>query len=93
MNTRPKRLNVYYAWTAFKELSFSPSQIAALLNRYQVPLLVYLGKRDRLVAPKHVNLILKLTKKSRLHLLDASHTNLLTKLGQYYQENLLQIGA
>lgn len=83
MNTKPKRLQVYHCWTAFRPLLTKPYRIAQLLNNHKIPLIIFCGKMDKVVPKATVMPLLSKTKKSTLIELETGHNGILKQAGKY----------
>ncbi|MDO1445116.1 alpha/beta fold hydrolase [Rhodocytophaga aerolata] len=84
MNTRQKRLRVYYSWMVFRELTFNMTHIASLLTAYQIPVTMFLGIYDRIITKKNMEVLLSKLPKHRLILLETGHNQLLEEVAAYY---------
>ncbi len=83
MNTREKRHRVYYSWMVFKDFSFDIAQVAALINRYSIPTVVFLGKYDRIITARNLQRLLKHIP-HRLVILEVGHSRLIEAVADYY---------
>ena len=77
MDSTPKRLRVYRSWVGFRELNFDIRKIVQLLNRHQVPVTMFLGEYDQIIAPKRVAVFMDALEKGELVVLKAGHSYLL----------------
>jgi pimeloyl-ACP methyl ester carboxylesterase len=84
MNTRQKRLRVYYSWMVFRELKFDMSQIAALINQYQIPVSMFLGTYDRIITRDNMQTLLGKLHKHHLIVLETGHNQLLEEVANYF---------
>lgn len=84
MDTRQKRLRVYYSWMVFRELKFSMSHIASLINTHQIPTTMFLGVHDRIVTKKNMGLLLNKLHTHELIMLETGHNHLLEAVAAYY---------
>lgn len=84
MNTRQKRLRVYYSWMVFRELEFNMAHIATLINNYQIPTTMFLGAYDRIITKKNMQVLLNKLHKHQLTVLQTGHNQLLDEVANYY---------
>jgi pimeloyl-ACP methyl ester carboxylesterase len=84
MNTRQKRLRVYYSWMVFRELTFDMAHIASLVNHYQIPVSMFLGAYDRIITKKNMQVLLSKLHRHHLIILDTGHNQLLEEVAGYF---------
>jgi pimeloyl-ACP methyl ester carboxylesterase len=84
MNTRQKRLRVYYSWMVFRELTFDMAHTASLVNQYQIPVSMFLGSYDRIITKKNMQVLLKKLHRHHLIILDTGHNHLLEEVASYF---------
>lgn len=53
MSSAEKRQKVYFTWMYFRKLRYSKALIVRTLERYKIPLEVYLGNADQIIRPDH----------------------------------------
>ncbi|TPE43745.1 alpha/beta fold hydrolase [Pontibacter mangrovi] len=82
MDSTPKRLRVYRSWVGFRDLNFDIRQIVQLLNKYEVPVTMFLGEYDEIISPKRVAVFVKALDKGELVLLKTGHSNLLYEVAE-----------
>lgn len=87
METRAQRLQVYYAWTVFRELSFNSNQLARLINEKQIPVTVFLGRYDRIITQPNLQRLLRQLPSCRVILLESGHHRLLDAVAEYYAQH------
>ena len=77
MDSTPKRLRIYRSWVGFRELSFDIRHVVAQLNKYKVPVTMFLGEFDQIISLKRVGVFVKSLDRGELVVLKTGHTNLL----------------
>lgn len=82
MNTRKNRRRVYYSWITFKPFQFALEQIANVLNENEIPLIMALGKYDKIITLEGMNRLLKYVDQKDVILLDCGHNNLIEHFAQ-----------
>lgn len=80
MNTEEKRRRVYYSWVCFRHLKFNLANIAHLLNSHQVPVIIFVGKYDKIIEAKNMNCLLRRVANHRFEIVEAGHNDLLEKV-------------
>jgi pimeloyl-ACP methyl ester carboxylesterase len=86
LRTREQRLRVYYSWLIFKELHFEMRKIGEILNNRQIPLLMYLGKYDRMMRENNMQILLSKVKNHKLYILDCGHNTLIEHVAKNFKE-------
>jgi pimeloyl-ACP methyl ester carboxylesterase len=84
MDTRQKRMRVYYSWMVFRELKFDLAHIASLINHYQIPTSMFLGTYDRIITRKNMQVLLNKLHKHHLIVLESGHNQLLEEVANYF---------
>ena len=87
MVTRRQRRRVYYSWVVFRVLRINSKDIANLINKYNIQLMVFLGSRDKLITEISVRPLLRHTTNYQKIILKAGHTNLLQSVADYERNN------
>lgn len=77
MNTEEKRKRVYYSWIVFRHLTFNMKTIAEIVNAYEIPLTMIVGKYDKVIKVAGMNRLLKGLKNYRLQTLETGHNGLI----------------
>ncbi len=77
MDSTEKRLRVYRSWIGFRELSFDIRKIVKLLNKYNVPVTMFLGEYDQIIESKRVGVFVKSLDQGELIILKTGHSHLL----------------
>ncbi|QCR23545.1 alpha/beta fold hydrolase [Pontibacter sp. SGAir0037] len=80
MDSTPKRLRVYRSWVGLRELSFDIRHIVYLLNTYNIPVAMFLGEYDQVIAAKRVGVFMKSLKNGKLYTLKTGHSHLLQEV-------------
>lgn len=82
MDSTAKRLRVYRSWIGFRELNFDIRRIVKLLNKYKIPVAMYLGEYDQIITPKRVGVFVNALDQGELVILKAGHSNLLSDVAE-----------
>jgi pimeloyl-ACP methyl ester carboxylesterase len=77
MDTEEKRRRVYYSWVYFRHLTFDLNQIATLLNANKIPLLLIVGKFDRVIPARNMNAFLQKITIKQFEIVEAGHNDLI----------------
>ncbi|WP_347158003.1 alpha/beta fold hydrolase [Pontibacter chitinilyticus] len=80
MDSTPKRLRIYRSWIGFRDLNFDIRLIVANLNKYKVPLTMFLGEFDQIISARQVGAFVEALDQGELVLLKAGHTYLLQEV-------------
>ncbi len=86
MDTREKRHRVYFAWMVFRELAFDMNYIAALINGNRIPVVVFLGRYDKIITAPNMRRLLGKVPGAQLIVLEAGHSRLIESVAEYYAE-------
>lgn len=84
MNTREKRLRVYYSWCNFRDLFIEPLQFARLLNHFHIPVEVFTGQFDKVVHTTPIASLIKHSRQVKHHSMPATHTALPDKVIKHF---------
>ena len=90
MDSTPKRLRVYRSWVGFRELNFDIRKIVQLLNRHQVPVTMFVGEYDQIIAPKRVAVFVDALEKGELVVLKTGHSYLLQDVAALLHRKRMQ---
>ncbi len=82
MNSTSKRLRVYRSWIGFRELDFDIRQVVAQLNKYNVPVTMFLGEFDQIISSRRISIFVKALTRGELVILKAGHTHLLQHVAE-----------
>ena len=85
MNTEEKRKRVYYSWVVFRHLKFDVDKIAALLNRYKIPVTLVVGQYDRVIKPKSMERLVTKLRKYTFETPEVGHTGLIAASGIFFR--------
>lgn len=77
MNTAEKRKRVYYSWVVFRHLQFNLDKIANALNAHHTPLILLIGKYDKIITEKNMEPFVKRLHIVRFEIIDAGHNDLI----------------
>lgn len=82
MDTTPKRLRVYRSWISFRELSFDRKALIQTLNEHQIPVTMFLGEFDKVIAPKQLHGFVNALTNGELVILKTGHSHLLLEVAE-----------
>ncbi|MCX2739590.1 alpha/beta fold hydrolase [Pontibacter anaerobius] len=82
MDSTPKRLRVYRSWIGFRDLNFDIRKIVQLLNKYEVPVTMFLGEFDEIISPRRVAVFVDALDNGELVILKAGHSHLLQEVAE-----------
>lgn len=77
MDTEEKRRRVYYSWVYFRHLKFDLRNLANLLNSHQIPVIMIVGKYDKIIEAKNMNRLLRYVNNQRFEVIEAGHNDLI----------------
>ena len=77
MNTPEKRSQVYHSWVVFRPLKFDLKKIAAATRRRHIPIVVVVGRHDRIINYKRTKKLLKDFRNLHFEILETGHGGLL----------------
>ena len=83
MNSPAKRLKIYKSWTGFRLLTFDIPEIARLLNRHKIPVIMFFGVFDKIITAKALAFFTDALENARVVTLKTGHTHLLEEVGKY----------
>ncbi len=83
MDSTAKRLRVYRSWIGFRDLNFDIRQIVQLLNKYKIPVTMYLGEYDEIISLKRVRVFVDALDNGELVILKTGHSNLLQDVADH----------
>jgi pimeloyl-ACP methyl ester carboxylesterase len=86
MDTPEKRHRVYNTWMLCRQLRFNMKHIAQLINRYQIPVYIFLGTYDRIITRKNMLRLLKRLHTYELMMLQTGHNQLIDEVTKYFSE-------
>ena len=84
MNSEEKRQRVYLSWVVFRRLGVDLKKVAALINRYRIPLTVIVGQYDKVIQPKNMEPLLKKVDHYTFETPEVGHTGLIAESGRYF---------
>ena len=73
MNTPEKRERVYYAWVVFRHLKFNMKTIANIINSNKINITLFVGKYDKIITVKNMDLLLNKLDDYKLGILETGH--------------------
>lgn len=76
MNTEEKRRRVYFSWVYFRHLRFDIPQMAVLLNQFKIPLLLIMGKYDKVIPVRNMNRLFNRLHQKKLEIIESGHNDL-----------------
>ncbi len=77
MNTEAKRAQVYNSWVYFRHIAVDLNIIANLLNTNSIPLVLLVGKYDKVILAENMNILLDKLDSKQFNLLEAGHNDLI----------------
>jgi|SRR5437879_461210 len=77
MDTEEKRKRVYFTWIYFRHLKFEMKSIADLLIERNIPLKIIVGRYDKVIPVKDMQLLLKYVPNGQLQILETGHGQLI----------------
>ena len=77
MDTEEKRRRVYYSWVYFRHLKFNVSEIAALLNHHRIPLLLIVGKYDKVIPAENMDRLVRRLDQKQFEVIEAGHNDVI----------------
>lgn len=77
MDSEEKRRRVYLSWVYFRHLKFDMKKIADILNRHGIPLVMIVGKFDKVIPAENMDRLMKRLDQKRLEVIDTGHNNLI----------------
>ncbi|WP_439880267.1 alpha/beta fold hydrolase [Pontibacter sp. MBLB2868] len=90
MDSTPKRLRVYRSWIGFRELNFDIRLIVKLLNKYKVPVTMFLGEYDQIISPKRVGVFVDALDRGELVILKTGHSHLLQDVAELLHKKRME---
>jgi len=79
MDTEEKRQRVYYSWVVFRQLKFDLDSIASLINSNKIDLYVFVGRFDKIITAKNIELLLHRVPDHHFQILETGHNGLIEK--------------
>lgn len=73
-----KRWQVYKSWMAFRDLHFPAQDAATVINQFDIPVHILIGKYDHIIPQKKITPLLKYLRQYSLDIEEAGHHQLLT---------------
>lgn len=77
MDTEEKRKRVYSTWIYFRHLKFDMRSIAELLIEKNIPLKIIVGRFDKVIPVRDMNILLKHVPHGQLEILETGHNQLI----------------
>jgi pimeloyl-ACP methyl ester carboxylesterase len=83
MDSDQKRQRVWSTWMILSKLQTSRQQFIGTLNQYPVRVIIFLGKRDRIIPIRPVlNFVGRLKQKPEVHMIDSAHVTMIRTISQ-----------
>ena len=79
MDTEEKRKRVYDVWVCFRHLHFDIHYLVTILNQFQIPLLLIIGKYDKVIPVKNMDHLLKGLHQKKFEIIESGHNDLVEK--------------
>lgn len=73
MNTLEKRERVYYSWVVFRHLTFDMNSISRVINQHNIRLVMIVGKFDKIITVKNMQVLLRKVKNYQLEIPETGH--------------------
>jgi hypothetical protein len=89
MNTRAKRRQVYYSWIVFRKFHFNKLKLLNLLNTFNIPVFVFLGKYDKMIDKDFIHRFMKEVNNSKIIELESGHSHMLASVAEYLKTKKL----
>jgi len=83
MDTEEKRRRVYFSWVYFRHLKFNLRKLANLLNGHHVPVIMIVGKYDKVIEARNMNRFLHYVTNHRFEIIEAGHNDLIKNAIQF----------
>jgi pimeloyl-ACP methyl ester carboxylesterase len=83
MKTAAQRNKVYYSWVVFRKMKVDPLQVAMIINRFNIPVQLYLGLHDRIIVYKHLSQFMEKIAHLKVHRIKAGHSNLIEEVARF----------
>lgn len=77
MNTPEKRERVYYAWVVFRHLKFNMKTIASIINSNKINITLIVGKYDKIITVKNMDLLLNKLVDYKFEVLETGHNGVI----------------
>ncbi len=77
MNTFEKRQRVYLSWMVFRHLRFSMTDVADLINFHHIKLTLLVGKYDKVIKAKDMNLLIGKVTQPSFKILETGHNGVI----------------
>ncbi len=87
LKTREQRLRVYFSWIIFSDFKFNVKEIAEIINLYQIDITIFVGKYDKVITEKNINVLIQLLKHPKLIVLETGHTFLIESVSKWINKN------
>lgn len=89
MDTFDKRKQVYDTWLIYRDFNPDLAQIRKLADIHKTPLLLFLGKYDRIIPPDHANRLCHKWREDSVHILESGHLLLNQSTVNYLRDHNL----
>jgi len=87
LTTEWQRNNIYKTWITFRKLKGNISRLSEALNKYDIPVKIYLGSMDRFVTLKKFKKFLSKTTTVEVIVLESGHANIINVLAKKLRLN------
>ncbi|MBK0404056.1 alpha/beta hydrolase [Adhaeribacter sp. BT258] len=87
MNSPAKRLKIYKSWTGFRLLQFDLPAMINLLNRTEIPMVVFLGTFDKIITAEGIQFFTNALNNCQVITLKTGHSHLLAEVGNYLKQH------
>lgn len=79
MKTKLLREKVYHTWMVYRKLSFKKGSIAFIINKYNIPISIFLGESDKVIKPSQLKQFLTRLDNYDLKVIPGSHPHVLER--------------
>ncbi len=87
MDTEEKRKRVYSTWIYFRHLKFDMNSIAELLIERNIPLKIVVGRFDKVIPVKDMQILLRHVPNGQLEILETGHNQLIAAAKDFVISN------
>jgi pimeloyl-ACP methyl ester carboxylesterase len=78
MNSHEKRERVYHSWVVLRHLKFDISDIAVIVNTHKIPLILVIGKHDKIITAKNMTSLISRVPHAKLQLIESGHNTVIS---------------
>lgn len=82
MNSAKKRRRVFYSWVVFKDFVFQMQELAQIINKNDIRLIMVLGKHDKIITEKGMGKLLRKLNNYKIVTIESGHNDLIKRTSQ-----------